>query len=335
MSESSAASAVADRLVFVLGAPRSGTSWIAKILDSHPDVLYRHEPDTDLRDRSIPNICEPFEFAAHLTAARAYVERLRAVRTLRSWGGMPVFPKNYLPAYAPGVRLVEALLLRGAERLPGVGRLARTAPIPDFVDPRRNRPACKVIKSVSALGRAGLFAAAVPEARYVLILRHPCGQVGSTLRGVHQGRFESAVHIEGSATSRFGSRFGLSPGSLHRMPLAEFLAWEWGILNSLALEQLRDAAHLKILRHEDACLAPEAEARSLLDFAGLDWHPQTARFVADSTSHDGPDRYYDVFRSSAAAADRWRRELSPDLQDAILAIARRTPAGRMFTDPQG
>ncbi len=31
--------------ILVVGAPRSGTTWLAKIIDSHPDVLYRHEPD--------------------------------------------------------------------------------------------------------------------------------------------------------------------------------------------------------------------------------------------------------------------------------------------------
>ena len=38
-----------ERVVFVLGGARSGTTWLAKILDSHPDVLYRHEPDIALR----------------------------------------------------------------------------------------------------------------------------------------------------------------------------------------------------------------------------------------------------------------------------------------------
>ncbi len=34
--------------ILILGAPRSGTTWLAKIIDSHPDVLYRHEPDETL-----------------------------------------------------------------------------------------------------------------------------------------------------------------------------------------------------------------------------------------------------------------------------------------------
>ena len=31
--------------ILILGSPRSGTTWLAKIFDSHPDILYRHEPD--------------------------------------------------------------------------------------------------------------------------------------------------------------------------------------------------------------------------------------------------------------------------------------------------
>jgi hypothetical protein len=28
--------------ILTLGAPRSGTTWLAEIIDSHPDVVYRH-----------------------------------------------------------------------------------------------------------------------------------------------------------------------------------------------------------------------------------------------------------------------------------------------------
>ena len=32
-----------NRVILMLGAPRSGTSWLAKIFDSHPDVRWRKE----------------------------------------------------------------------------------------------------------------------------------------------------------------------------------------------------------------------------------------------------------------------------------------------------
>ena len=33
-------------LSLLFGMPRSGTTWVAKILDSHPHADYRHEPDS-------------------------------------------------------------------------------------------------------------------------------------------------------------------------------------------------------------------------------------------------------------------------------------------------
>ena len=32
-------------LTIIIGAPRSGTTWLAKVFDSHTGVFYRHEPD--------------------------------------------------------------------------------------------------------------------------------------------------------------------------------------------------------------------------------------------------------------------------------------------------
>ena len=32
--------------VLIFGMPRSGTTWLGKLFDSHPSTLYRHEPDS-------------------------------------------------------------------------------------------------------------------------------------------------------------------------------------------------------------------------------------------------------------------------------------------------
>ena len=47
-------SSALDRPILAIGMPRSGTTWIGKILDSHPRTLYRHEPDTWRRLETIP-----------------------------------------------------------------------------------------------------------------------------------------------------------------------------------------------------------------------------------------------------------------------------------------
>src|SRR5215831_20569040 len=84
-----------ENVVLLLGAPRSGTTWLAKILDSHPDVLYRHEPDTVLRNDELPHLCSRDDAGSHRDEARNYLGALFNVRVLKSVGSRPSFRKNY------------------------------------------------------------------------------------------------------------------------------------------------------------------------------------------------------------------------------------------------
>jgi hypothetical protein len=45
-----------DNLVLLVGAARSGTTWLARVLDSHPDLIHRHEPVMVIRDETL-NAC--------------------------------------------------------------------------------------------------------------------------------------------------------------------------------------------------------------------------------------------------------------------------------------
>lgn len=324
-----------DRVTFVLGGARSGTTWLAKILDSHPDVLYRHEPDIALQGRReppFPSFCEPEDEPRHLPAAREYYRDLLDVRTLKTAGSLPAFRKAYQAAPARQARLALGLALRIAEHLPGAVRPARRAAIPDFVDWHRHPDVRLVVKSVSSLARVGLLAAAMPRARFVLLLRHPCGQVASRLRGIALGKFEGPSSTGETLGTSIARRHGLTPAQSAALSTPEQLAWDWAILNQWALERLRGSARLKVVLYEEFCADPTRGARDLLSFAGLPWDAQTERFVADSTAYSGPDRYYQVFKDTQEAAARWRRELDATTQASILDIARRTEVGRMFAD---
>src|ERR1700712_540760 len=107
-------------IILVLGAPRSGTTWLAKIVDSHPDVLYRHEPDATLPGPSpmTPDALAPLlaRWAAE-TGARTVTKR-------------PYFRKSWQPGWARGLRTLVATAVSAAGRLPfsGLGDLR----IPDF-----------------------------------------------------------------------------------------------------------------------------------------------------------------------------------------------------------
>jgi hypothetical protein len=321
-----------DRIVFLLGSARSGTTWLAKILDSHPGVLYRHEPDIALQDYSFPTLCEAADIESHRPVARAYLERLLGLRSLKTMGGLPVFRKAQQGRLVPMTRLAMMRALQALERIPPLKSLARSLPIPDFVDPHAEPRPCIVVKSVSALGRAGLYAAAMPEMSIVLILRHPCGQVASMLRGRALGKFEGSLGIGGGAVASTAQRYGLTPEHFATLTPAEQHAWDWAIMNEFAMDQLRDHARVKIVRYEDFCADPAKQTQGLLDYCGLQQHPQTERFIAESSQYQGKGGYYQVFRNARESVDNWRKELHPDVQRSILNITGATRVGKFFRD---
>ncbi len=81
--------------VFIIGGARSGTTILAKLLDSHPDVLYRHEPDSILVNTEIPFLPRREELETYLAPARHYLDALRHVRATKVSGQRPVFDKTY------------------------------------------------------------------------------------------------------------------------------------------------------------------------------------------------------------------------------------------------
>ena len=186
----------ADKAILILGAPRSGTSWLAKIFDSHPDVLYRHEPDTVLRNDDLPWMCMPEEVPIYRDAARDYLRRLFDTATLKTAGSLPIFPKRHLGAVGAQLRTGMIYGLRAIEQVPGTRRLLRGIAIPDLLDMAAHPELRLVLKSVSSRGRARLFAEALPGMKIIFILRDPWGQVASMLRGAALGKFEDTGPAE-------------------------------------------------------------------------------------------------------------------------------------------
>ena len=323
-----------DRLLMILGAPRSGTSWLGKIFDSHPDVLYRHEPDLALWDRRLPFLIPQDQVHAYTAIARDYVNRLLSTPTLKSSGQLPSFPKSY---HAPPLELLRTAMIHGlrwVEAASGARRM-RSFPIPDLISPAHRSSLRIVVKSISARGRARVFMEALPGMRAIFLMRHPCGQVASTLRGTRQGKFNTGVFVRDVLATPGASKYGLTDQRLSAASDVEQLAWHWATMNELAAEAMADPNRARIVRYEDICRGPLEHARELFAFSGLDWSQQTEAFIERSTHYSGTEKYYSVFRNAAAAAERWRTELSNADQRVIMNVVAQTSLARLWDDASG
>ncbi|MDA8249567.1 MAG: sulfotransferase [Rhodospirillales bacterium] len=321
---------LADRMLLLLGAPRSGTTWVGKVFDSHPDVLYRHEPDTVVRGGALPKVMAVREIPNWTAEARAYLLRLAALSPLRASGHLPLFAKSYRGAAAQRTHSGAIYLLRLLSALPRVGTRLQSLPVPDLA---ARPPRLVVIKSVISCGCAGLYAAALPEARIIFLVRPPFGQVASMLHGTKLGKVNGVRAVVGLGDWPVAARYGLSETDLARLPLVERLAWMWVLQNEAALTGLADRPGVRVMPYRALRDDPAGASRALFDFAGLDWSPRTEEFVARSTRAGLYEGYFGVYRNTTAPEKKWRTLLSAADRRRIVAIVRQSTLTD-FLDPE-
>lgn len=320
-----------DSMIFVFGLPRSGTSWLGKIFDSHPETLYRHEPDKNLHVAGVPLVFPVERIEERRDRLDAFLLRALANRSPGVTAKQPAFFKSYR---SPARYLTRTAFSYLAKTLPG--RLANRVPVPDLIDPGRSAPRL-VLKSINALGRAGALARLLPEARILLLLRHPCGQIASTLRGHAARKFpvrlpsEHYQILQMLVDTEQGQAHGLTLDDLRSMHPVERLAWRWILFVEKAIADTLGLANIRLVRYEDLCAAPMDGIRELFGVTGLSWHPQTEGFIRESTrGEDG--QYFGLRKDPVRSANKWRQELEEKDIARIFRVLERSAAGRLYAE---
>jgi hypothetical protein len=321
--------AASSSTVMLVGLPRSGTTWLGKIFDSHPDTFYSHEPDSANLLADVPLLPEVASSDRYRQALIDGVKRFRRLRTISVVGKMPLFPKSYGSWMPPGLRARELLLLKALAR--GLGEIQ----VPRHVSGDPADAPVWVWKSIESTGRLGMLARTFPAAKIIFIIRHPCGVAASVFRGSEGQKFDAAPPGEDigffrhlAETKQAKSR-GLTLERFREMSPVERVAWRWALINEKALEDISGLGNCKVFRYEDLCEQPTERARELFAFAGLDWNSQTEAFVSNSTESE--DRsYFGVFKDPRKAAYKWKEQLPSEISGPIRRITSQTLPGQLF-----
>jgi hypothetical protein len=313
--------------ILILGAQRSGTTWLAKIIDSHPDVLYRHEPDEAL----------PAPVPLSAESLPPLLARWITARDVRAVSIKPLFRKSFQPAWTISGRTAICAALKAAGRLPSPLRWVAGLPVPDLASRKAPHVA---IKSIRWAEGSAVLARSLPLSRTVFILRHPCGQVASVMRGNQQRRFDlrtegTDMPFDEATAVAFAATFGIDDPGFQSLPSAAKYAWSWRAFNEPTYADLAALPNVHVVLYEALCARPDALARRILAFAGLDWNLQTEDFVARSSAHAGSAGYYAVFRNAAAAAENWRKTMSEADQQAVRSVMAASPLARFWPDLVG
>ena len=305
--------------ILIFGLPRSGTTWIGKLFDSHPDTPYRHEPDSAYR-LAMPLFPDESEAGHYRQELEKYVAALPGMRTAKIAGKQPLFPKNYYSKLALATYRSSATFAKYSNRI-----------FPEM--PLPYRPTGKgymqlrvVWKSIESLGRLGACMEALPDAHAIHILCHPCGYVASVLEGERSHRFKDRIPASEDygifemllATVPAKNR-GLTLATLKKLTPEERLTWRWMLAHEKVLADTQDSDRMLRLRYEGVCANPMVETRRMFEFAELPWHRQTEKFISASTSQP-QGNYYSVFKIPMESAQRWRSELTAEVIERVLKV---------------
>jgi hypothetical protein len=157
------------------------------------------------------------------------------------------------------------------------------------------------------------------------------------MRGNRQRRFDlktegTDMPFDEAAALPFAASHGIDDPTFQVLPEAAKYAWSWRAFNEPAYAALAPQSNVHVVLYEALCARPEALARRILAFAGLDWNPQTEAFVGRSSAHQGKAGYYDIFRGAVAAAEAWRTSMPPVDQQAVRSVVAASPLARFWPD---
>ena len=319
-------------MIMIFGSPRSGTTWLGKLFDSHPDVFYLHEPDSILVTREIPFQVNADELEKYIVPASEYMSRLLDIKHIKVTGSLPIFRKNYRNIFKHlfryGYVYSSKILQRGisADKL-------RNIDIPDFFGEGKKENIQYVIKSVNSLNRTSLFSRVKPDAPILHLIRHPCGCFASHLRGVRMNLLQGGSFMPAISRMPEAKQRGFTLKYLESLTAEEKSACVWMLQNEKTMNEMKNRDNYKLVVYEELCRDPLQVTRELFDFSALQWDVQTEEFIRRCQQADDGDKgYFQIIRNPAKAVSRWKDELDKSQISRVIDFVSDSAPWRIFQD---
>ncbi len=163
--------------IALIGMPRSGTTWVAKAIDSHPDVHYLHEPDT-VNKISSPIVIKTEDSSKYTKSILNFMSLLENERHARCIGKFPLFNKNYRSYFQNQLQKTFVYTQKITEKL-GMNFFKKSIPVLGQLN-----NSTLFWKSIESMGRVPSIAVNCPRSKFVILLRHPCAIYASVKRGL-------------------------------------------------------------------------------------------------------------------------------------------------------
>jgi hypothetical protein len=303
--------ALEERLVWIWGSPRSGSTWLLRLLshplDPDPEAAlgFRLPERTEAREFDAVPVDETF-ISNHLSPALADPRIADgrwvpgSLNNLLATKPAYVFSDEYADVWEPAARTMALT------RLQGVLDRSREAGVPLTPDP------LMVIKETNGSHAADIVMRVMPRARLLLLIRDARDVVDSLLAANSPGGFMASKLGRAIATAE---------------ERAEGIGWAarlWACNTDMTLKAIEshDPGLARTVRYEDLLADTVGELRPLYSWLGLERSDAWLRQLAEAHSFSAlPEKQKGpLTRNRSAKPGAWRENLSDDEQRTVNEI---------------
>jgi len=312
-------------IAFVFGAPRSGTTWLGKLLDSSPSVAYLHEPINKGRDLVLHRVIGALRRGQPIDRGAGQAAACELARSYPSFLQPPFFRKDFCT-------------LPGALSLAWTWKKLTGRPATLLATPRSPQRVGSIIVKDGLCWFSRPLTEAL-DAKALILLRHPCGVVSSMLRGQQIGAMDkSSPDALWSAQSKLLTDLGYQKKDLPKLADDEFEALNWLAAYHEVPSWSADN-RFKILTYQRTVTETAAVVEEIFPWLGLPIADQTWAFVKSARKSGGDwlrrllgkkKLYYAVAPRSERPDLAWQKELPRESQERILKIVASFPLSRYW-----
>jgi len=269
-------------MVLVCGFPRSGTTWLSKILDSRPSVLLLHEPDKRSNQNlilgNVPHFINKENWSYYVSKYQEGIKELLH-KFHPNLITFPLFRKNFInlpySLYFSIVCFYKSLALRNI--------------IMTFKLPVKKTSKIELVwKTTNQSCNIPFLLYTFPQLKIVYIVRNPYSAIASMLnrKEMQLNDKDDYRRICERKDSSFFKKNNIDLEYIKKLPALKKRALLWRVNCESAFINGQGNPRFHWITYENLCKNPEKEIKSLHDFLKWDFIEETKCFINKSTGKE-------------------------------------------------
>lgn len=320
-----------ESLVFILGCQRSGSTWLANILDAGPETLVFMEPFSPPYG-IFPEFPDSFYFLENSSSSLDHLLQVEMPYRLLRYKALMFRQSMVSTDWFRLERWLAKLINRVGRFKPhgvqdrirkfellNLNRIETSYPL----YPKNGEPSVWAIKELRLAGKIPVLLSALPNAHFVVILRHPAATVHSILNWFERGHLgelsrDLETYLEKIEVQTVSRSYQHLIAQCRNGNLAHKVALYWRISYETMFTQLKQHPSVKLLIYEQLASQPKETVAELFAQLDIPWAASLDEYLSYSTNREvempGP---ITTVRKSATYYRAWLTEISEDTRQAV------------------